>query len=394
MNGRMQVGPRLAGLVSQTGPVYTVSNGPESPRDWASRSWGCPMLTSVPVIEPINLRAASDHDYACLNAFHNLLRQEELPDDPPISLDEEVQGWCTMPDFVEDMAWGIWSPEHDRLIAFAETFLYHTGDNEHLADFNVQVRPECRRHGLARALLPLVVAFARDHQRRLLMTWSTGRVPASSAFLIRLGAHPGQVSRTNQLSLADLDHSLIARWLADGDRLSADFELGLYAGPYPEARLAEMAALFQELTKDQPRDDLELEDMNFTPDIMRQMERNMAARGAARWTLYVLHRASDRLVGLTEVFWHPDRPAILEQAFTAVRPPYRNLGLGRWLKAAMLTKILSERPEVRVVRSNNANSNAPMLKINDELGFKPYIDWVTWQVETDAVARYLSGDAD
>ena len=43
---------------------------------------------------------------------------------------------------------------------------------------------------------------------------------------------------------------------------------------------------------------------------------------------------------------------------------------------------LGERPEVEVIRTMNANSNAPMLKINIEMGFKHYRSNTLWQVET------------
>ncbi|MBI3460811.1 hypothetical protein HY009_07770, partial [Candidatus Acetothermia bacterium] len=70
-------------------------------------------------------------------------------------------------------------------------------------------------------------------------------------------------------------------------------------------------------------------------------------------------------------------------------PKYRNKGLGRWLKAAMLEKVLRERPQVKRLRTGNANSNGPMLKINHELGFKPYKSWIDWQVELDKALAYL-----
>jgi hypothetical protein len=63
--------------------------------------------------------------------------------------------------------------------------------------------------------------------------------------------------------------------------------------------------------------------------------------------------------------------------------------LGHWLKAEMMNKILMERPEVEFVRTGNANSNAPMLKINTEMGFKPYIANTIWQVDTAQVEKYL-----
>ena len=74
---------------------------------------------------------------------------------------------------------------------------------------------------------------------------------------------------------------------------------------------------------------------------------------------------------------------------TGVFTQYRNKGLGRWLKAAMLDKVLKERPEVKYVRTGNADSNAAMLKINIELGFLPYMADTLWQVEIDNVLEYL-----
>jgi len=52
--------------------------------------------------------------------------------------------------------------------------------------------------------------------------------------------------------------------------------------------------------------------------------------------------------------------------------------------------VLAERPEVVFVRTGNANQNAPMLKINTEMGFKPYQAQTLWQIETQKVVDYLS----
>jgi hypothetical protein len=50
---------------------------------------------------------------------------------------------------------------------------------------------------------------------------------------------------------------------------------------------------------------------------------------------------------------------------------------------------LRERPRINRIRTGNADSNASMLKINYELGFKPHQASETWQVETEKVLRYL-----
>lgn len=344
-------------------------------------------------IRPFNLRSASEHEYVCLNAFKNTLRGEVLPEDPPFPYTEDVQGWHTMPDFIEEATWAAWEGTAERIIALGEAFVYHTGDNEHVVEFNVGVLPEHRRKGLGRHLLGLVVEFAHNHQRRLMISASNERVPASEAFLTRIGARQGLVARTNQLRLSELNRTLIDRWMAQSHSLLDNFKTGLWDNAYPEEHIVAIAHLIEELAKDDPRDDLEVEDFNITPVILRQKERNMFATGTKRWTVYSVSRADNYLVGLTQVFWNPNRPTILKQGFTGVLPTYRNKGVGRWLKAEMMTKILRERPEVEVIRTGNANSNAPMLKINNEMGFKPYIGRAIWQVDTDTVANYVPSTA-
>ncbi len=339
---------------------------------------------------PFQLRASSQAEYASLNEFENVLRHEYLPEDPPIHCIEAVQRWQALPAYVEEAAWAAWDRPRSRIAAFVEADIYHTGDNEHEMDFRIEVLPEARRQGLARQMLGLVVDQARRHNRRLLITESRGSVPGSGEFLSGIGARRGLEAHQNQLRLAELDPGLIQRWLERSSPLSNEFCLGWWDERYPEERIQELASLMQVVANDQPRDTLDLEDMNFTPDIVRQFENAMLAGGQERWVLYVTDRGRNRVQGLTEVLWHPDRPTILVQGFTAVAPEYRCRGLGRWLKAAMLNRVLQQRPQVEVVRTGNANSNAPMLQINMQLGFKPYIPWCIWQVETEAVATYLA----
>jgi RimJ/RimL family protein N-acetyltransferase len=205
-----------------------------------------------------------------------------------------------------------------------------------------------------------------------------------------MGARKGLGMHINQLKLSEFDKTLVQKWLAQSKNLSSDFELGFLDGAYPDTLISAIADLYQEVGNDQPREDLEMEDQKFTPELMRQMEQSMFARGDRRWTIYLTNKADGKNVGLTEVFWNPNRPMILNQGFTGIYPAYRSKGLGKWLKAAMMNKILEERPEVEFIRTGNANSNAPMLKINVEMGFKPYTANTIWQVETEQVEKYLS----
>ena len=57
----------------------------------------------------------------------------------------------------------------------------------------------------------------------------------------------------------------------------------------------------------------------------------------------------------------------------------------------MIHKVLTERPEVAWVRTGNADSNAPMLKINQEMGFRPYCAEAFWQLAVADARAYLDG---
>src|SRR2546430_2748961 len=68
---------------------------------------------------------------------------------------------------------------------------------------------------------------------------------------------------------------------------------------------------------------------------------------------------------------------------------HRGHKLGLWMKAAMLDRILRERPEAKVIRTGNANTNAQMLGINTQLGFKLAWQSTLWQVPIADVRKGL-----
>lgn len=331
---------------------------------------------------------ASQAEFSALNRHTNKMRKERLPDDPPIPLEETIQNLQSIPPFLDLRLWAAWTPDGNEIVALGNVGFIRTGDNPHLAQFDISVDAEYRLQGLGRRMLRLIAEASQAAGRRLLMTNTVDRVPAGEAFMLILGAKKGLEAHTNQLRIADLDRSLVEQWLERNRANQDDFELGFWDGPYPEEHIAAVAELY-DLVNQQPFGELEVQDMRLTPEQIRQMEHNLFARGNQRWTAYLLERISGRFAGYSETVWNPNRPELLRQDMTGVFPHYRGKGLGRWLKAAMLERVLKERPQVKYVRTGNADSNAAMLKINTELGFQPYTADVLWQVETEKVLEYL-----
>ncbi len=345
------------------------------------------MPASAITIEPFDLAHASDSEYQAMNRFSNHMRAEVLPDDPPIPQEEAVAEMQNMPSFIRAFAWAAWNPEKTEIVGSANAGFMATEENKHLAWFDLGVLPKYRRQGIGRRLLQAVAEVPRRENRRLMMTGTNARVPAGEAFLEKLGGERAMESHTNQLVLADVDQTLLMQWMTPDN--AGRFVLEFWEGLHPEDLLPAITALNESAMNTMPRDAMDMEDMHFTPEQMQQMDRQMLAGGTERWTLAVREAASGKLVGYTETLRNSSRPLVVRQGGTGVFPEFQGLGLGKWLKAAMLEKVLRERPDARFVRTGNADSNGPMLRINQQLGFRPYLSRTEWQVDTEKVLAYL-----
>ena len=348
------------------------------------------MSTRTLSLQAVDIRRANDKEYAALNEFDNRMRAERTPDDPPHTVQEDVLGWQNIPAFVKLYNWVIWSEDGEHIIAAGGGGFAELETNRHLMWCNLEVLPAHRRRGLARGLLAQLVDTARSLKRRLLVADSYSSVPAGEAFARHVGATLAIEGRVSQLELAQVDRTLLRQWMEHGETLADEFELGFWTGAYPEADLPAICELM-EVMNTAPRGELEMEDWHQTPERIREGEQAEAAQGVERWTAYVRHRASGELAGFTSAGWSPHQPELLDQHGTGVVPKYRNHGLGRWLKAAMIDRVLRERPQVRHVRTGNADTNAPMLKINHELGFKHYLSEYEWQASVETLSAYLDG---
>lgn len=335
-------------------------------------------------ISSFEIKTASRREVAAAHALTTRLQAEAWPEDPPRALADWEGELRTIPPYWAVQRWVAWRGE--EAVATASTYFYNTLQNRHIADLDIAVLPEHRRRGIGKELLARLVTACEEGGKTLLTFGTDSALPAGRAFAARVGARAGMVSATNQLDLASLDRALMERWCREGPRDL--FSLGWWIGPYPEEELTAICEL-KDVMNTAPRDELEVEDWTWTPEMVRQSDAALAARKRERWTLYARHRASGELAGFTKVFWDPAQPAALWQGDTGVLPKYRGHGLGKWLKATMIARVLAERPTVVRVRTANASSNVPMLKINHAMGFRLYKEWTIWQVEVASVRAYL-----
>lgn len=327
-------------------------------------------------IRAFDLHAAETATLEALYRFYIPADREFWPDRDPIPFNEA--SWRERSPFRERQDW-LAETAPGEIVAHAQAGFGLTGDNPHVGNAGIYVRPDRRRQGLGTALLEEILAETKARGRTLLTFGTASQVPAGEAFISRTGAEMAVETRLNRLDLSGLDPALVDRMTIEARDRASGFTLGWWVDTFPEDELDAIADLFGTMNT-APRGTLRVNDHRVTADQIRQGMKELKIAKVSRWTLYARETATGRLAGFTEVFWHPDRPGHLGQGNTGVLPAYRGHGLGRWLKATMLERVRRERPTVRFIDTGNADSNAPMLKINQELGFRLHMVARTWQL--------------
>jgi GNAT superfamily N-acetyltransferase len=346
----------------------------------------------VPVRDEVNLqirrvgfRAGSDEELKALHAVEAPIEAERSSNRMPQSLESYVAFARNLPSQFSDHAWLVQTSDGTP-IAAGYCWSNSAGD-ERLMECDVLVRRDRRREGIGSRLMALICDETVTDGRSLL-TWSTfDAVPAGDAFCRGLGAHVARVNRESELALSDVDWAMVERWASAERARELGYSLEMVDGAVPEHLRAD-AVTFHHIMQTAPRDDLDVGDIIIDTEFVAELDRALDDSGRTRWTVFVRDPAG-ACVGGTEITFEPGKPSTVFQQNTGIDPAHRGIGLAKWAKVAMLERIRGERPEVRRVRTGNAFSNAPMLAINDALGFKVVSTRTEWQAQVEDVRRTL-----
>jgi mycothiol synthase len=333
---------------------------------------------AVVTVEELDPTSLDEATLAQLAELSTIEERELAPEDPPVAVAEEADDLRVLPTFEEVHLWAARDPD-GGLLGRASLSIEHREENQHLAEVSLVVRPESRRQGIGRRLLDAAVERARTAGRTTVIGWSAaGRDGAAAARAV--GAEIALVERISRLRTAELDRSLLEAWIARAPERAAGYSLVAWDDRCPDELLERFGAVMAVMNT-APRGDMDMEDEVFTPELIRDFQASMARKGTTIWTVAARHDASGELAGFTALFFPKHRPWHAEQGDTGVDPDHRNKGLGRWLKAVNLLRLLDERPEVQVVDTGNAATNEPMLNINVALGFRPLAEAETVQLK-------------
>ena len=332
-------------------------------------------------IEEFDPTAASDDDWRARWEATVEIDRDLQPENPVTPLDKHRKQLAEPPSFQRPKHWTVWESDRRRAVGVATLWLEYTESNRHLAWFDLNLLPEARRQHTGTELLGRIAEAAALDGRTML---GAGSVEGSDGdpFAEALGFEKKATERKSRLSIADVDRTMLEGWVERAAERAADYELVAFDDRCPDDLLEAYVALYH-VTNTAPRDDLDMEDEVMTPERWREMEDKAIENGDHCWVLAARQRETGDLAGFTQIFFAPYSDDVAWQGWTAVDPAHRDRGIGRWLKAANCLRLMDERPAVEHVDTWNAFSNAPMLGINIEMGFKLLRGYNDWQAPTD-----------
>ena len=257
--------------------------------------------------------------------------------------------------------------------------------NKHVVQVEIEILKKYQRQGIATNLLKIVYDFCIENDKKLVLGGTEEE--GTRKFFNVIGAQEALTGVENRLYFTDVNWEMVESWYNEGFERATGVKLEYYTR-MPDELLDKFLSFYTETMNQAPRQDLDINDIIFTKEMLRKEEEDAAKIGRIRIRILAIEENGD-ISGFTEIVYLPENKTETKVGLTSVKKEYRGKGLGKLVKAAMLLKLKNEYPDVEYSSTDNATDNAPMLDINKRLGFKVHKENVAAQITTEALGEYL-----
>ncbi|TDU05424.1 acetyltransferase (GNAT) family protein [Streptomyces sp. 846.5] len=278
-----------------------------------------------------------------------------------------------------------WTAHRDgRLVGLANVHVPEEAENSRITTVRITVDPASRRQGIGTALLREAMPELRRRGRTLVACHGVTEGGDGERWAYGLGFRRVHRRVLQRLVVADVEPRL---WEVEAP---SGYHLEQWLGAAPES-LVDSFARARGAIHDAPFGTSSFSVPQWDAKLVREEEEDWAARG---FEYFVVAACDDdgQVVGLTEMVRHPGQPEEGWQQYTAVLPEHRGHGLGRFAKAAMMRRLVAERPEMLSISTSTGAENTHMIEVNHRLGHSTVRTMVVVEAGMDALESRLRQD--
>jgi GNAT superfamily N-acetyltransferase len=246
-------------------------------------------------------------------------------------------------------------------------------ENTDTAELTLAVKPPARRRGAGSLLLLFAEERARQAGRHKLIARTEEPVQTKQAAGSLFARHHGfLLALAEERRCLDLPPpwSALAALEQEAHSHAGDYTLFTWQGACPSAVLDGRARLSESISVDAPQGELGLSGERWDAARVRHHEETVDQMGRDLFGAGALQRGSGELVAFSEICVPRELPATSYQWDTVVLPAHRGHRLGLLTKVANLRQISETAPGVKRILTWNAAANAPMIRINEAIGFR------------------------
>ena len=261
-----------------------------------------------------------------------------------------------------------------RVVGYGQIFQSAFGFHPRKFTMHVMVDPESRQRGAGSGLYEKLLEELAARDAMLVRADVREDDSVTIAFVTRRGFVEARRSWESQLSLEGFD---LARFAAAEERVR-DAGIAISTAASERERRPDWERLVYELHGACGLDEPQLDEPTM-PSFEYWRERNVGSEDfiPEGCILAVDPSQPDRYAGMSVLYRIPGYPEELHQSFTGVHRDYRGKGIGLAMKLAGIRFALAS--GIKRIHTENDSLNAPMLRINDALGFQREPANVTFQ---------------
>jgi len=188
-----------------------------------------------------------------------------------------------------------------------------------------------------------------------------------------------------ELHVKEANFEKIDTWLTESKAKFPNFRIEFYS-EIPDDLLEEYATVLTQFSVDAKST---LGDPTWTASEIKGYQEKIKVMNHTEYSYFIFNEAN-KLIAITHARFNLKQPKEIDQGMTGVLKKYRGLGLSKWLKAEMFTKLLADYPAIEKIKTETIPENHPSRELSKQMGYKQIGNEKEFLIDRANIVQYLN----